>query len=495
MSKAIKKGGGRKQISAAMMTRIAALESKLSRKLVSSRVSRPKKGHRSGNLGAPRGPNKIAVPRGMGGQQIGNTAGGMMVSKTSTTRRAQVIEEDEYIGEVNGSVAFATTSYAVNPGQSPVFPWGSKIAALYEEYDFEYIEFYYTSEVSQYSTQGQTGVVILSADYDASDTAPVDKQQVEDTDPHTRPCLPSFSVLRLSLDCKQMRKNLGKYVRPGALPANTDIKTYDSANVYVSTQGQTNGTNIGELHVRYRCRLSKPVLENSQISGGVAHFSGIAPTTGNNFATAVLQPGNTPSFNGITLGTNTIVFPSGIPGNYLLCLSVGGSTSASALGYSSGGTVLNFWTQSNSRDENYISASLAGTTTAVAWMGLTLAIPAAGATVTITPSTVVGATGSMDLWIVSLPPTVVNVDVSEQREIDKLKSHSQEQDRKIAAFMDFMNSTTHSGEDDPAFEDHNGCIRVDTETPSSSSSSTASRQSTVDSMTRSGLLSLIRGGK
>jgi len=209
----------------------------------------------------PHGPNAMRRPRGMPGQQIGR--GGDTVTTRSTSRRGQVLEEDEYIGEVNGSVAFATTQYAINPGQAATFPWGSQIAALYEEYEFEYLEFYYTAEVSQYATQGQTGVVLLSADYDSSDAPPATKQRVEDTDPHTTPALPSTKLIRLVMDCAQMKRNLGKYVRPGAQPVNTDIKTYDSGNLFVSTQGQTNTTNIGELHVRYRVRLSKPVLESS----------------------------------------------------------------------------------------------------------------------------------------------------------------------------------------------------------------------------------------
>jgi hypothetical protein len=198
-------------------------------------------------------------------------------SNRSTNRRMQVIEEDEYIGDISGSVAFATTQFSANPGQAGTFAWGSKIAALYQKYDFEMLEFYYKREVSEFATNGSAGKVILSFDYDASDAAPTTKQQVEDTVPHVdgMPCTP---LLRLAIDCAQMRNQASRFVRSGAQPANTDIKTYDAGNFFISTYGNTNSTTIGELHVRYRVRFSAPVLEapgSSNQSGAFALFASV----------------------------------------------------------------------------------------------------------------------------------------------------------------------------------------------------------------------------
>jgi len=355
-------------------------------------------------IGNPLGPNSMRIAGIRGSGSIPGSWG-TVTNASPNTRDLQVIEEDEYIGDVNGSVNFATTSYSCNPGQATTFPWGSKIAQLYEEYDFDYLEFYYTAEVSGYASQGQTGVVILSFDYDAADSAPTTKQQVENTKPHTIPCLPSTPVVRLVVDCSNARKCVAKYVRPGAAPANTDIKTYDIGNLYVTTQGQAGTTNIGELHVRYRCRFREPILEPASTVGGAVHFSSIAATTANNFAANALQSGGTPTLTGITLGTNTIIFPSGIPGNYLIALAVAGATSASALG-SVVDTPLNILAQSAVRDATSNVQSLAGTTTSPAMQLITCTIPSAGATVTLTASTIVG-TGTMDLFIVSLPSTVL----------------------------------------------------------------------------------------
>jgi len=182
-------------------------------------------------------------------------------SNRSRVRKSHIIEEDEYIADISGSVNFSSTSYPVNIGQSSTFPWGSKIAALYEKYSFEYLEFYYRREVSEYATNGQTGKIMLSFDFDASDAAPSGKQQVLDTEPHSdgMPCMEQISLV---INPREMARQDSWYVRPGAQPANTDIKTYDCGNLAVSTYGNANSSNIGELRVRYKCIVSVPVLES-----------------------------------------------------------------------------------------------------------------------------------------------------------------------------------------------------------------------------------------
>jgi len=133
---------------------------------------------------------------------------------------------------------------------------------LYEKYSFDGLEFYYRREVSEFSANGQTGKVMLSADFDATDPPPVNKQQVEDTDPHADG-MPCTEFIALRLNPKDLKRISSLYIRAGAQPVNTDIKTYDVGNLYVSTQGcAADGAAVGELRVRYRCKVMTPVLEN-----------------------------------------------------------------------------------------------------------------------------------------------------------------------------------------------------------------------------------------
>jgi len=204
--------------------------------------------------------NRRRKAQNLGNNQGGSGRLGLSSVNRSSTRLKQTIEEDEYIAEVAGSVAFATTQYNVNIGQNSTFPWGSKIASLFEKYHFDQLEFYYRREVSEYATNGQSGKVMLSFDYDASDAPPSNKQQVLDTIPHVD-AMPCEQTIRLNINTNEMKSQDGWYVRPGAQPANTDIKTYDCGVLSVSTYGCANTTTIGELRVRYKCTLHVPVLE------------------------------------------------------------------------------------------------------------------------------------------------------------------------------------------------------------------------------------------
>jgi len=207
--------------------------------------------------------------------------------------------------------------------------------------------------------------------------------------------------------------------------------------LYVASDSTATTSTIGELRVRYRVKFTVPILSPNSVVGGVVHFSSIAATTANNFASAVLQAGGTPMLTGITLGTNTIVFPSNIPGNYLITLNVAGATSATAFGAVVNSLPLNLFTQGQVRDTVSDVQSLAGTTTAPSMQLITATVPQSGTTITITASTIVGG-GSMDMFIVSLPSTVLTVDEKEQIEIDELRVRADEQDRKIERLMAFL---------------------------------------------------------
>jgi len=357
---------------------------------------------------------------GMPGQKIAQV--GMATSSNAAmTRKPQVIENDEYIADVNGSVNFATTAFSVNPGLQTTFPFGSKIAQLYDEYEFEALEFYVTSEVSGYATQGQTGVVVLSFDYDAADAAPNTKQEVEDTEPHTVPCLPSTSVIRLTVDPQIMRKNDAKYVRIGSV-ASTDIKTYDVGNLYVSTQGQANTTAFGELHVYYRLRLKRPILGPATVVGGAMHWSTIAATTANNLAAFTLQSGGSSNLSGITLSAGgTLTFPAGIPGNYFISLALMGATSIGAISSFVSATALNILTQSATRDSVAANVSLAGTTTSFAMLNQTITVPTGGVALTLNANATITGTGSGDLFIFALPSSVITARNPLRSEIEELR--------------------------------------------------------------------------
>jgi len=163
---------------------------------------------------------------------------------------------------------------------------------------------------------------MLSCDYDAADSPPASKQQVEDTDPHAD-CMP-YEKMTLTLDPRECHKNSdAKFVRPAGLPGGNDIKTYDCGNLYVSNQGQTgNGVNLGELHVVYTVELSVPVLEsqtkapnNLQVTSFQDTAASLTTTTPYTALLAAAGSSTVVNVNGIgVVNTAGSIVPP--PGNY-----------------------------------------------------------------------------------------------------------------------------------------------------------------------------------
>lgn len=340
-------------------------------------ITHPKRKRR--NRGGGAGKGDLSNVRSSTGR-LGLTSG----NRSGTNRRAQVIEEDEYIAEVNGSVLFATTAYNINPGQASTFPWAAKIAGLYEKYRFSQLEFYYRREVSEFSTNGAAGKVMLSCDYDASDSPPTTKQQVEDTVPHADG-MPCTERITLRLDCRAMSRQDSMYVRPGVQPVNTDIKTYDAGIFYVSTYGCANTSVVGELRVRYRCELMVPVLENvsNGATGTVSYFSQQALAAGATTVGKQLFAGVVASTNnnsGITISNvgggypnGTFTFPAG---RYLVELSTLSVCSAADFSSNSQAIISNGTQSENSsyltsftatRGNGTLQNIIANTTSTILW--------------------------------------------------------------------------------------------------------------------------------
>jgi hypothetical protein len=195
-----------------------------------------------------------------------SSLGGEQASTSRLSAKTCTIVEDEYIAEIVGGgtgANFNNTAYPINPGQVGTFPWLSKIAQQWEKYHFNMLEFYYKPEVTGFATAGTTGKVIFSVDFDASDSPPASKQQMEDTIPHVD-SMPSVPM-RMPLAAREMHALYPTlYVRPGGLPGASDIKTFDAGNLNIATQGlASNGATLGELRVRYNVTLSVPVLESA----------------------------------------------------------------------------------------------------------------------------------------------------------------------------------------------------------------------------------------
>lgn len=192
----------------------------------------------------------------------------------------------EYIQDVVApsiGANFSVTNVSINPGQAAFAPWLSKIAQNFESYRFKKLKFCYETEAP--STLG--GTLVMAVDYDASDAPPANKQQAlayrgsVRSAPWSPSCHQSVK--------EDLEKQKSYYVRPGAVPPNTDVRLWDVGDLYVATQGiSTNSATCGELYVEYDVLLMTPVYESILASSTV---SMVAASTA------------TPLLNGIVQGT------------------------------------------------------------------------------------------------------------------------------------------------------------------------------------------------
>lgn len=165
----------------------------------------------------------------------------------------------EILGYISGSVSFAATSYAIQPGLATFAPWLSDIARKFEKYRFKRLVFEYKSTVSEYALPGQQGRIVLLAVYDAQSNTPVNMQQAEETQPNIPGKTPQ--CIRLELSPFELNGgSTGKYVRTGLVPSGGDIKTFDAGRLIFCTEGMADGSRIGEVWVDYELELIKPLL-------------------------------------------------------------------------------------------------------------------------------------------------------------------------------------------------------------------------------------------
>lgn len=201
-------------------------------------------------------------------------------------RDIRVEEFDELIATVTGQTAFTLVQFSINPGSSTTFPRLSRIAQLFEKYQFERLEFYFQHDVSQYATQGQQGLVLLSALYDAASPPPTSKTQIEACKPRVI-CMPNQnSLLRLAKD-RMHPRGYPLFVRPGLLPGGTDIKTYDIGNMFLTVQGMVGAGEVGELHVRGRVKLFDEILDSTTTFATNNQIYAVADIAGPSLTTTV----------------------------------------------------------------------------------------------------------------------------------------------------------------------------------------------------------------
>lgn len=207
-----------------------------------------------------------------------------------------VVRHREYISDIyslagtaNTPSGFGIQSFAINPGNFSTFPWLSSIADKFEQYRIEGMIFEFKSLYSDavVTQNGSIGSIILATEYNSGAPAFTSKQAMENYQ-FAQSCKPSLSVLH-PIECARSQNVLSElYVRPGAVPAGEDVKTYDFGDFQIASQGIPLGSagaavNLGELWISYQIALIKPkipTVASSYIDSGYSHFSSLSSYAG-----------------------------------------------------------------------------------------------------------------------------------------------------------------------------------------------------------------------
>lgn len=274
--------------------------------------------------------------------------------KTSSKGSCRIVHS-EYVGDIavrDPGTFDLQYIFGLNPGNSALFPWASKIAAQFDSYKINQLVFRY---MPLCGTQTQ-GVVVMAIDYDASDAPPASLQQMLTYKGavQTNAWKPAINLSAGS----DLSKAKSHYVLTGVAPANTDIKTYDIGNFYLAVNSIASSGAIGQLFVDYDITFETPQTELDPPSVGARGV--LALTTGGTEATAPLLVTNMVGplaaywEPDATAGSMDLYIP--IPGYYTFALAQSASDSAITYGTSiqslQGPTLLNIFGQ-NATDNSF----------------------------------------------------------------------------------------------------------------------------------------------
>jgi hypothetical protein len=233
-------------------------------RLAELKINKPKAQKKS----RPRSRRQKPLDKESGFAQVSTTSAPMAygsttkIQKPNFGRARTIIKHSEYVGDVNGSVAFTIAmTLNCNPGLPNSFPWLSQIANAYQKFCIKGIQYRFNTE----APSTITGSIFLSPEYNPQDPAPITKMETFQNE-NTAKTVPWRSV-NCKIPTKYLRVYNDYFIRAGNLALNQDLKTYDPLVLYVCTQGQANTNMCGEIWVDYEIELINPI-------GNMAYGSG-----------------------------------------------------------------------------------------------------------------------------------------------------------------------------------------------------------------------------
>jgi hypothetical protein len=198
------------------------------------------------------------------------------------------VRHKEFIADISGSVSFSVASLRINPANSVMFPWLSRIAPNFERYQFKQLVF---SLKTQTSTS-TVGSIMMAIDYDPTDPLPVSKTALLQYEGAIRGA--AWDNIDAYADVTQLEKEC--YTAEFVAATLADSRLNDVGQLIVATAGQADTALLSELWVEYDIELIVPqagpmcaeqevkyshlgVYSASASSGGIPIMTDLAPLT------------------------------------------------------------------------------------------------------------------------------------------------------------------------------------------------------------------------
>ena len=170
------------------------------------------------------------------------------------------ISHREYLTDILSTTDFNRLEFPINPALPTTFPWLSKIAANFEQYQIDGLifEFKTGSSDALNSTNTALGYVVMATEYNSLAPGYVNKLEMENAI-FAVSTKPSLSCIH-AIECAPNQSPLNVlYTRTGFESiSDSDIRLYDLGKFNLATVGmQAVGANLGELWVSYKVSLMK----------------------------------------------------------------------------------------------------------------------------------------------------------------------------------------------------------------------------------------------
>lgn len=225
-------------------------------------------------------------------------------------RRGVRVIEREYICDVIGSASFVNQQFVLDPIDANTFPWLSRIAKQFEQWEPNGIVFQFVSTSSEFNGVGQAlGTVVMATDYDIYDPAPASKVQMENYD-YAQSTKPSESAVH-GIECDPKERPTPILYLGAVGP---DLRFSQMGTFNIATTGMTSTPVVGELWVSYDITLYKKQLgDNLDVS--VQVYSQSVSAGGPLLGTGLIRDRSSPGFTVTTDGSgSTVKFPRYIKG-------------------------------------------------------------------------------------------------------------------------------------------------------------------------------------